>query len=242
MLLHPFFLLGLSWASVGAVLICVPPRLPFRLLALGTIAAFMYKAVGVADLSQVLPENRAFFGKCMFAVFLYANYFLCLATETPSSDMTSLYSQLRWATETVLNPRGVGRSWQIRNMPTFSRTDDKHFIPSRKSFIWRRIFLWLWFNILSDVYYEINSVLRLRSEDFAVEKQYFFRRLDQVTAREVVVRLWLPFYLQVPTYTHYSSLHCLVSTIAVILGDSPSQWPPLFGDISDTYSLRQFWR
>ena len=196
-------------------------------------------AVKVADLSLLSIDNRVLFGNLMVAVLLYANYYLCLIKASPPSQITK-YDQLRWLAGVVFNPRGIGKSWQIRNIPPFSRTN-KSFCPSRKAFIWKRILQILLFTIMLEVYAEIHLLISPKRDDFMDEKIHFFSRLKDVTLREIVIRLWLPFSTYLPMYLEFSSLHCLVSVIAVTFGDNPSQWPPLYGDIRDAYSMRRFW-
>lgn len=237
---HPFFLLGLSYASIGFCIIYVPPKLPFRLTAFGIITFFIYMAIKAADLSLLSTDNQLLFGNIMFAVLLYANYYLCLIKLSPPFQMTK-YNQLRWIVGVAFNPRGIGKSWQIRNIPRFSRTNES-FHPSRRAFICKRFLLFLLFSVMLEVYDAIHLLIHLRQDDFTHEKVHFFCRLTDVTIREIIVRLWLPFVTYLPMYLEYSSLHCLVSIIAVTLfGDDTSQWPPLYGDLRDAYSLRRFW-
>lgn len=236
---HPFLLLGLSYAFTGFSLIYVPPKLPLRLIALGVITFFVYIAVRFADLSLLSKDNQLLFGNIMFAVLLYANYYLCLIKESPPPQMTK-YNQLRWAAGVVFNPRGIGKPWQIRNMPSFSRTN-KSFRHSRGAFIWKKFLQFLLFSVILEVYDAINLKFHLKQDDFAHGKIHLFSRLKDVTLRETNIRLWLPFMTYLPMYLEYSSLHCLVSVIAVALGDDPAQWPPLYGDLRDAYSIRNFW-
>lgn len=196
-------------------------------------------SIRIADLSLVSGKNRMLFGNIMFGVLLYSNYYLCIIKESQPPQMTK-YNQLRWVIGLVFNPRGIGKPWQISNIPPFSRTN-KSFCPSRRTFIGKRVLLFLVFSVMLEVYDAIHLQLNLKQDDFTDEKIRFFSRLKDVTQREMIVRLWLPFATYLPMYLEYSSLHCIVSVIAVAFGDDPLQWPPLYGDLRDAYSLRRFW-
>ena len=196
-------------------------------------------AVRVADLSYLSINDRITFGNLAVVVVLYANFYQCLIKESPPSQMTT-YEQLRWLVGVVCNPRGIGKSWQIRNLPSFSRTQN-FFRPSRKAFVCRRILQFLLFTVMFEAYFQIHLLLNPNGDDFTGDKMHFFSRLRDITAREIFIRLWLPFPTYLPMYLEFSSLHCLISVIAVALGDDPLQWPPLFGDIRDAYTLRRFW-
>ncbi|CRK12498.1 hypothetical protein BN1723_009745, partial [Verticillium longisporum] len=85
-------------------------------------------------------------------------------------------------------------------------------------------------------------------DDFAPAKEVFFRRLllpgrgPPPDAHEVAVRLWMTFETTWAAYSFYTIWHSLASAAAVTAGlDRPHEWPPLFGDIRQAYSLRRYW-
>ncbi|KAG7147237.1 hypothetical protein HYQ46_003927 [Verticillium longisporum] len=85
-------------------------------------------------------------------------------------------------------------------------------------------------------------------DDFVPAKEVFFRRLllpgrgPTPDAHEVAVRLWMTFETTWAAYSFYTMWHSLASAAAVAAGlDRPHEWPPLFGDIRQAYSLRRYW-
>ena len=77
--------------------------------------------------------------------------------------------------------------------------------------------------------------------DYNEEKESILRRLADVKLREIVVRLIMPFQYFIPSYCEMVGSNALVSIIALLLGSEPRSWPPLFGDVRDAWSIRQFW-
>lgn len=185
-----------------------------------------------------LNRVSVLFGHVMVGIFLYASYFLCLIKCTPSPELAvkSLWHKAKWAIGVVSNPRGIGTEWQIRNLPPFSRKD-KGYVPSRRSFLVQRIAGFVCFYLLGWVYPQLIALLPLRVEDFESSKL----RLFSLSTGELLVRVCYAVDAFLLLYIRHNTLHWLVSAIAVLLGDSPERWPPLFGDIRDAYTLRRFW-
>ena len=78
--------------------------------------------------------------------------------------------------------------------------------------------------------------------DVLPSKQTYFRRLSTVTPRETVIRAWLVFLWIWYSYALYTALHHVLAFLFVGIGlDSPSDWPPLYGKLSEATSIRAFW-
>jgi hypothetical protein len=84
--------------------------------------------------------------------------------------------------------------------------------------------------------------LELDITDFLPSKQTYFRRLMAVTLRETFIRTWIVTYWMIYSVGLYTALHDVLSFLFVSTGfDKPEDWPPLFGDIRDATSVRNFW-
>lgn len=91
--------------------------------------------------------------------------------------------------------------------------------------------------------------LPLQIEDFDPVRQVFFRRLisisdsEPVTLREVFMRaVFVPWWLY-SSVSRLDAVHAALSFVAVIIlqCDPHTMWPPLFGSLKDSYSMRRFW-
>ena len=87
-----------------------------------------------------------------------------------------------------------------------------------------------------------GSLVELQAQDLSPQKQVLLRRIHDVTAREVVIRLYFGAVWAWQSYSSFETLHIMVSWCFVSIGyDSPEEWPPLFGNVSEATSLRRFW-
>ncbi|KAL2755524.1 hypothetical protein ACRALDRAFT_2027258 [Sodiomyces alcalophilus JCM 7366] len=83
-------------------------------------------------------------------------------------------------------------------------------------------------------------------EDYAPGKEVLFRRLPSMTAsqffRECLIRTQMVFEAFWSAYAVYTSGHAVFSVICVGIGlDEPHEWPPMFGHVRESYSIRRFW-
>ncbi|KAI2629199.1 hypothetical protein GGS26DRAFT_598916 [Hypomontagnella submonticulosa] len=88
--------------------------------------------------------------------------------------------------------------------------------------------------------HEVLRGLGLTIEDFAPAKQGFYPSLNY---HDLCLRTAMSVHWIWQTYAFLTSAHELSSVIFVsLLGwDRPSEWPPLFGNVAEAYSLRRFW-
>lgn len=78
--------------------------------------------------------------------------------------------------------------------------------------------------------------------DFLPTKETYFRRLGEVTLRETVMRAWIVTFFLFYSICLYNTIHDALAFIFVGTGfDNPEDWPPLFGDIREATSIRNFW-
>ncbi|ROT36484.1 hypothetical protein SODALDRAFT_362295 [Sodiomyces alkalinus F11] len=83
-------------------------------------------------------------------------------------------------------------------------------------------------------------------EDYTPDKEAFFRRLPGMSAgqllREFAIRNQIVFEAFWSAYAVYTAAHAIFAVVCVGIGfDEPHEWPPLFGDIRESYSMRRFW-
>jgi hypothetical protein len=82
----------------------------------------------------------------------------------------------------------------------------------------------------------------LNAMDFLPIKETYFRRFASVTFRETVIRVWIVTLYIGNSFCTYNTIHKVLAIIFVGTGlDEPEDWPPLFGDIREATSIRNFW-
>jgi hypothetical protein len=82
----------------------------------------------------------------------------------------------------------------------------------------------------------------LNMMDFLPIKETYFRRIGSVTFRETVIRVWIVTVFIWNSVCTYNTIYKILAMIFVGTGlDEPEDWPPLFGDIREATSIRNFW-
>ena len=157
----------------------------------------------------------------------HATNFLCLA-RLAAPKAQSFQSRYLWVINQLFDPR-----WSLQGTPRFEN------VPSRPLFLVRRVFDIIWLGAV--LYLHSLWRLRIQSQDLLDTPDGFLTRLLTLSSREAVIRIYV--YL-VATFIPYCTLrlgHCLASVLAVASGDDPARWPPLFGNLQDAYTLRNFY-
>jgi hypothetical protein len=82
----------------------------------------------------------------------------------------------------------------------------------------------------------------LSMSDVLPSKQTYIRRLPNVTGRETMIRSMLAFHFVWSAWAILTGIHNVLAFIFVAVTlDEPEDWPPLYGRISQCYTLRSFW-
>lgn len=140
--------------------------------------------------------------------------------------------RLKWGSKLIRSTRGVGcidscapKAHRLAPAPS-SKTTRKAFILSRLGHIA--------FNIL--LFDLAGFVNRLNP--------HFKRHGPPLSSAEnaLIWRLAMIFGFAASEHALLVSLHSIISIISVGLGETePREWPPLFGNLSDAYTVRRFW-
>ena len=144
------------------------------------------------------------------------------------------------------NPRLLGTKSCVPGVPKLETTS------SRRSFalvrISKLVLLLAWQRYSALIF--PGLLMPLRPADFSPTREIFFRRLlwpsashTIITKHEVYLRAAFAVWWAVGAYTMLNTLHIAFSLLAVVIlrRDNLSDWPPLFGDLSEGYSVRRFW-
>lgn len=136
--------------------------------------------------------------------------------------------------------RHLNSKYEIKNVPPFS-TEDSAFNPPRWPFVFRR-------TLLAAVYYLLADLLSARPppknnaalfDDALVP---VFRRLGSITSSQLQLRALSTAGFWLTVYCVVQGGHAVASAMAVTLGLSDvGQWRPIFGSVSVSYTLRDFW-
>ena len=162
-----------------------------------------------------------------------------VAQEASHSSREGLTKSKFWfSLDTVCSARGIGRSWQVKNVPHFSSTDPS-YVPSRHSFLIRKLAL---ISICFIIFDAATAQPPPEERFIAADKQPLLSRLNEITIEEFVVRLACAqgFWINSAAILNFFAGAYAFVVVAVGISE-PAAWPPLFGSPVEAYSIRQFW-
>ena len=162
----------------------------------------------------------------------HASNFLCLADLHPPSHSTPS-TRRSWAINQVFNGR-----WGIVYIPPFNKKDYA-YIPSRSELFFSRLWDLIWTTGL--IYILQTYRLNVDGDDFSEVPDGFIHRLSDVTLREFIVRVYVFVLGYVIPYCGLRASHSLLSCLAIVCGDTPNRWPPLFGSLGQAYTVRRWY-
>lgn len=168
----------------------------------------------------------------------------------------------------LFNARWVGTNRQVSNITMRSRPDEVCAVPgthrgdspdlagsfrhvcrlSRTLFVLRCILSVVFTLAAAKIYNHMSTTFlqhyfgELEISDFLPDKEAYFRRIGSVTIRETVIRVWITAFSIGYSVGFFNAVHNILAVVFVGIGfDKPEDWPPLFGDIREATSIRNYW-
>ncbi|PYH90290.1 hypothetical protein BO71DRAFT_402341 [Aspergillus ellipticus CBS 707.79] len=136
-----------------------------------------------------------------------------------------------WAS---FNARCLGTPEQVRNTPPSREQDRAAFLRRTAGFM-----------VLSYVGLDVLGSMgdpEVGSRFLVASRVPFFRRLPEVTAEEVVIRIISSIAAGIGLLCSQGGFYHLFAFTSVLSRWSePRDWPPFYGSASDAYSLRRLW-
>lgn len=148
--------------------------------------------------------------------------------------------RLRFGLGITLQCRFPATKWPVKNIPPFSRKNPG-YIPGRDKFLRDMIIKW-------GAYVLILDLVSLISNDgdksliFSSTRIPFFTRLVDMSGEEISMRIisviayWTIQYIVIEVTSGTFAIGAVALGITAV-----NVWPPVFGFLGDSYSLRQFW-
>ena len=134
--------------------------------------------------------------------------------------------------------RDVGTLYAVKNIPPFS-TSDPTWIPSRAEFLRRHIIIAVIGYLIAD----LPSIMPPIDPQLAAQmNQPVFSRLLHISLEEAITRFALTALSWTFGMATLSYFHSSLAILFVGFGLSePRFWPPQFGSLKDSHSLRGWW-
>ena len=209
-------------------LLYVPPSSYIRYLLFCLIAASSLVAVR-STVAGLVPGQIGY--EYVIGFIFHASYWLLVAKLHPP-PRSKASAQKWWAFNQIFDPR-----WDIVNPPPF-RQDDPKYVPTRSRLFLSRLWDFSWTCTIMYLHrsYPINTVW----EDFHYVPNGYLHRLSEVQPREAVIRHVLAISGYAIPYCALRASHSLATCIALAFGSPPKRWPPIFGSLSDAYTVRRW--
>jgi hypothetical protein len=158
---------------------------------------------------------------------------------TTTTSPTTAFGRISWGLSMLWNMRAILTPWSVKNIPPFSE-NEKELVPTRGKFLIRYFGIIVLASVILDTFAQLpppdieNAMSR--------NHQKFFSRISEITIEEFMVRIFAVLGFWVNTACTVSLINSLFAVIHVGLRlQDPVSWPPIFGKISESYSIRQFW-
>ncbi|KAI4260129.1 MAG: hypothetical protein L6R42_004203 [Xanthoria sp. 1 TBL-2021] len=151
-----------------------------------------------------------------------------------------LGSRLRFGLHLSMQSRFANTRWPVKNIPAFDKANPG-YVPSKAEFLRAAIPKWALYVLILDLAGFLNS----SSENgitFAAEQVPLFSRLGNISGEDVITRIASILAFWSFQYMVIEVVYGAIAIVAILSGLSAVEaWPPMFGSLSESYSLRQFW-
>ncbi|RAL17072.1 wax synthase family protein [Aspergillus homomorphus CBS 101889] len=149
-------------------------------------------------------------------------------------DLTTKADKSKVAFQLLLGIRGIGTPWQIKHIPPFPRVMRTH-PPGRTQYVVRQLAIVIWqtlfFRLLTSPVLAHDPSIYGYGQEFVYTPRNCLNRFSATYIEGVI-----------PAYLFLDIVYRLGAIICVGSGDhSISQWPPLFGTLARSYSIRLYW-
>jgi hypothetical protein len=209
-----------------------PHATSIRIAASAVTAALCFEAIRRCNKGT---SEESSYADYMFGLAFHTNCYLVLLNLSPPSSLMTTWQRLQWGTNALFSPR-MGTKPYRRDLPN---TTKREFLMGRMTVAIVIGTFWLY----------IRDGLRfypgdLGPDDWDSRKTYMtFGLLNgTLTFRDLWFRVVLAFYAYSGSALTICGAHTVCALIAVGVFDSPLQgWSPLFGDITQAYTLRRWY-
>ena len=151
------------------------------------------------------------------------------------------WSRLKFGIRVTTSFRWSGTRFEVKNVPRFS-SKNREYVPSRRKFLLEGAFTIVSCYMILDLLNFANDP-KASAIYFSSEMTPFFARLRDLTPEQLNIRTFTVLATGVGIYSTQLGIHSLVSLLDVGLGLSTvSSWRPMFGSLTEAYSIRKFWR
>ncbi|GFF58371.1 hypothetical protein IFM46972_11086 [Aspergillus udagawae] len=160
-----------------------------------------------------------------------------------SLNKNSFWRRLVWSVEMAFNYRRVNTPWQIRAVPAFDR-HEPGYVPDKWDYL-RRCALKVCGSLLVLHFCTIDAgdaQLAGMISEISDSKEVLLPTWEEWTARRAIAQMLFTISFGFVTRAAILGMYNLLAMFFIALGAyEPVDWPPIFGSLSDMYSLTRVW-
>ncbi|KAI1820254.1 membrane bound O-acyl transferase family-domain-containing protein [Xylaria intraflava] len=146
--------------------------------------------------------------------------------------------KLLWAAVLMFNMRGIGWNYQVKNVPSLSARSTR----SRLSFVATRLVAAAYYLFMIDFFGHVSANIFYTNEQTLQPGEVDSKYLTIWDDRSLIWSFVRALTFAMQPYYGIQLQYTVFSIGAVALGISkPANWPPSFGPMSGTTSIRKFW-
>ncbi|KAL4726996.1 hypothetical protein ACLX1H_005895 [Fusarium chlamydosporum] len=160
------------------------------------------------------------------------------STPTSASPLTA---RLRFGVSNLWNMRGIGTSKVISQIPLLSDSPATlSLVPSRAQEVVRHVKNATLSYLILDVF--ANQPPPDLDKFMSPRNELLLTRLGEIDAEEAIFRLFAVFGFWLNTFCVIHLVNSVFSLAYLILGLHPVEMlPPIWGRLSEAYTIRRFW-
>ena len=148
-------------------------------------------------------------------------------------------TRMEFGSEVTGNPRGIGTSWEAKNVPPFSRIDPS-FIPSRTAFLLAQAVTIVGTYQLNN--FTVETMAGVDPTYLADSYVPLLTRLPSVSYAEFHARVVISIGYWIVQYCNMQFFCSLFGVSGVLTNPKNLRlWRPLFGPPSDAMTIRDAW-
>ncbi|KAI1086179.1 hypothetical protein F5B19DRAFT_480159 [Rostrohypoxylon terebratum] len=231
---------SLFWLLLAAVPFSLAMRQPPGYLrsSLGALHVICMVNNLIGDFDLVPSSLSELWASFTLASILHSFIVLFIQEEVVRGDSKSLIDHLRELFWAWSNFRRIPFTERTAMSAKKSRTKTRVVFATKRLF--RVLILVLMNNSTTSLAVLCLRKLDITIEDFAPEKQSF---LPPIVPRDLLLRMIISFYWILSNYFGITLAHDGLSVlfVTILQWDTPSEWPCVFGSVSEANSLRRFW-
>lgn len=159
--------------------------------------------------------------------------------QVPQSSIAELRKRYVFGQEVASSMRGLGTPWEIRNIHHFDSRDPT-YVPAATPFVCINLLKVLLCYFVHKLC--ITTQLSLDQQYMTPNYVPIFRRVSEVTLADLQVRYIATITTVVSIFCFIQGGYSLASAASVTMNPKAvKDWRPIFGELTESYCLRQFW-